>query len=144
MSVRTKHIDEQLLIQVAEGSEIAFSQLFHQFRNVVYTIAYKITASEPLAEEVLLDVFLKVWLQREQLANLEHFTAWLFTITRNQVFNALKQMAVRKKAENSVYQETYLLQPGDPNSQLLDKEYQQLLQEAIFLMEASVEIATHF
>lgn len=118
-------------MQVAEGDERAFSELFHQYRNVVYTIAYKITTSEPMAEEILLDVFLKVWLKREQLVGIEHFTAWLFTITRNQVFSSLKQLAVRRKAEGCAGGEEYLLQPANPDHQLLEKEYQQLLHEAV-------------
>lgn len=126
-----KHIETALLAQIAAGDEQAFSQLFHNYRNKVYSIALKITTSEPIAEEILLDVFLKVWLRKQQLPGMEHFSAWLFTITRNQVFSALKQIAVRRTAEDAIRI------TGDPydhspvEAALIDKEYQAILQQAI-------------
>src|SRR5690606_12608314 len=111
-----KYPTDELLQQIANGDEEAFSTLFHQYRNKIYTIALNITGSAPLSEEILLDVFLKVWLKKHELPRLEHFTAWLFTVTRNHVFSALKQMAVRRNAEDVLRPEgfgEYLLQSGN-------------------------------
>lgn len=126
------HIDAGLLVRISRGEEQAFSELFHRYRNRVYAIALRITASEPLAEEVLLDVFLKVWLKREELTQIDHFTAWLFTITRHQVFSSLKALALRRRVEaETVRTPGAEPQPADPVGQLVDKEYRQLLHDAI-------------
>lgn len=130
MSAQKVHIEPGLLKAVSEGDEKAFSEIFHLYRNKIYAIAFKLTASEAVAEEVLLDVFLKVWLKREQLQQVEHFTAWLFTITRNHIFNLLKQKALEMTP--LAEQEEHLHQHSDhPGSILQEKEYRQVLQQAV-------------
>ncbi|UYQ95764.1 sigma-70 family RNA polymerase sigma factor [Chitinophaga horti] len=129
MTSRHDYNEKEYLQAVAQGDEVAFAEVFHRYRNKVYTIALNITRSEPVAEEILLDVFLKVWLKREQLYGLEHFSAWLFTITRNRVFSTLKQMAQDKRA--TLVDEELLTDHENPNSRLLDKEYQKVLQQAV-------------
>lgn len=130
MSSEAVNTESQLLVRIAAGDEGAFADLFNRYRNKIFSIAYRITTSEQIAEEIVLDVFLKVWLKREQLPGLEFFTAWLFTVTRNQVFTAMKQMAIRRNAEYSVRHDEYL-NSADVHTELLDKEYQELLREAI-------------
>lgn len=133
MSERKEEIGRGLLQAVALGDERAFSEIFHRFRNRVYAIAYKLTDSEAVAEEVLLDVFLKVWLKREQLPQVEHFSAWLFTITRNHLFNLLKQTAIRMQPSPLAgHDESALLPCSDnPAAILQEKEYRKVLQQAV-------------
>ncbi|MBV8253268.1 MAG: RNA polymerase sigma-70 factor [Chitinophaga sp.] len=132
MELRELHTDPDLFRAIASGNEKAFETLFNQYRNKVYTIAIKITGTEELAEEIVLDVFLKVWLKRTQLPELEFFKAWLFTITRNQIYKTLKQSAYRATERPIPDNEEWLLAPADTSSsQLLEKEYRQILHEAI-------------
>ncbi|WP_341838755.1 RNA polymerase sigma-70 factor [Chitinophaga caseinilytica] len=133
MSERKEEIGRGLLQAVAEGDEKAFSEIFHHYRNKVYAIAFKVTGSEAIAEEVLLDVFLKVWLKREQLPQVTHFAAWLFTITRNHLFNLLKQTAHRTQPAPLADAEEYALYPAsdNPAAILQEKEYRKVLQQAI-------------
>lgn len=132
MNVRELHTETDLFRAIASGNEKAFETLFNKYRNKVYTIAFKITGSEELSEEIVLDVFLKVWLKREQLPELEYFTAWLFTITRNRVFKTLKQLAHRATDRPITEEEEWLLTPADTSSSLLlEKEYRQILQDAV-------------
>lgn len=132
MSAQKVHIEPALLKAVAEGDEKAFSEMFHRYRNRIYAIAFRITASEAQAEEVLLDVFLKVWLKREQLPEIEHFTAWLFTLTRNHIFNLLKQ-AARQMAPAPLgeHEDAQLACSDHPAAILQEKEYRTVLQQAV-------------
>src|SRR5689334_1223372 len=88
-----------LLRAISKGDEKAFAEIFHRYRNKIYSVAFRLTNSAQVSEEVLLDVFLKVWAKKEELPEVKDFAAWLFIITRNRVFSTLKQMAVRKQAE---------------------------------------------
>lgn len=126
------HTDTELFHAIAAGNEKAFEQLFSSYRNKVYTIALKITGSTELAEEVLLDVFLKVWIKREQLPHIEHFSAWLFTVTRNRVFKTLKQQALHAAGEAITGDDDLLLShTHHPGVVLVEKEYWQVLHEAV-------------
>ncbi|SJZ48888.1 RNA polymerase sigma-70 factor, ECF subfamily [Chitinophaga eiseniae] len=132
MTAHELHTDNDLFRAIANGDEKAFATLFHQYRNKVYTIAWKITGSEAVAEEIVLDVFLKVWLKRAQLPELEYFTAWLFTITRNRVFKTLKQLAQQATSHAISDQEEWLLPAVASSSErLLEKEYRQILHDAV-------------
>jgi DNA-directed RNA polymerase specialized sigma24 family protein len=45
------------------------------------------------AEELVQEVFMKVWVHRERVAEVENFEAWVFIITRNLSFNYLRKIA---------------------------------------------------
>ncbi|NML22884.1 RNA polymerase sigma-70 factor [Pseudoflavitalea sp. G-6-1-2] len=90
------HIDlheKELLNRVAAGDELAFATLFASHRNRVYALAYKLTGVKSGAEDVVQDVFLKLWLRREDLPNIRNFRAYLNTITANLVSNMLRRVA---------------------------------------------------
>lgn len=86
--------DEKLLLsQAAEGNEKAFSQLFYSFHQELGGYMFYLTKSLPLAEEIVQEVFIKIWEKKEQLISINNFRAYLFTISRNHAFNALRQQA---------------------------------------------------
>ena len=72
------NIDKTLLLRIAEGDEAAFTQVFNIFKNKIFTVAYKLTESQTLAEEIVQDVFLKIWLKRDKLAEVNDFSSYLF------------------------------------------------------------------
>src|SRR5678810_238059 len=84
--------EKELLALIAKGDEIAFSKLFLQFKDRIYSIAFKLTKSTIAAEEIVQEVFLKIWLKRANLTDIENFSAYLFIITRNDVYKSLKQI----------------------------------------------------
>ena len=57
-----------------------------------------LTRSETLSEELVQDVFLKVWKNRDQLPALHYFNAWLRTIASNTCSNYLRSMAIERLA----------------------------------------------
>lgn len=123
--------NEQHLIQlISQGDENAFAKLFDHYRNKIYGIAFKLTHSTTVAEEITEDVFLKIWLRRSALNEIENFSAYLFIIARNETYRILKQIAKNYK--------TVLLSENqeaiaDENSEdyVIGKEYASLLQKAI-------------
>jgi len=89
-----------ILLKVAEGNENAFRQLFKIYYNQLCGFIMRITESELLTQEIAQDVFMKIWINRSSLANLDCFKAYLFVVARNHAFNCLKQIArekIRKK-----------------------------------------------
>lgn len=104
------HNEQSLLSQVAEGNEGAFTQLFHRYHHKLGAYIYQLTSSRELAEEVVLDVFMKVWNDREALKEVEHFSAWLYRISRNHALNArrdnLRRLLREKEAERNLSGET--------------------------------------
>ncbi len=82
-----------LLETVAGGDEKAFEELFHQYKQRVYAYAMHFTDAVIVSEEIVQDVFLKLWLHKESLREVERFEAYIYTVTRNLCFDYLKKLA---------------------------------------------------
>ncbi|WP_262891979.1 RNA polymerase sigma factor [Filimonas zeae] len=116
---------------MADGNQEAFRQLFHRYRHKVYAVALDTTGSPVMAEDVLQDIFLKIWLHRARLNQITHFKAYLFTATRNHIINLLK----KEQRQSNALPEQLELAAGaseyDGEIYLMEKEYGALLQQAI-------------
>ncbi|UYQ95801.1 RNA polymerase sigma-70 factor [Chitinophaga horti] len=126
--------DIALLHLLERDDEHAFTSLFHRYRNKIYSIGLELTDSAFLAEEIVQDVFLNIWLKRKQLGEVAHFRAYLFTTARNVVINALK----KKATEERIARELALPVDYDTTNYeaLLSKEYETVMREAITRLPA--------
>lgn len=122
--------EEEIIALIIQGDETAFGRLFEHYRDKVYSIAYKLTHSTTVAEDVVEDVFLKIWLKRNELAAIQNFDAYLFTITRNDVYKIMKVSAKNYKV-SELTDLNQLPAKNDTEDYLMDKEYRSLLQKAI-------------
>lgn len=122
--------EQELIELIAQSDEIAFAKLFDHYRNKIYTVALKLTHSTTVAEEIVEDVFLKIWQRRCVLMEIENFGAYLYTIARNETYKILKQIAKNYKlvllSENEV-----ALPDNHTHEYLISREVTSLLQKAI-------------
>jgi RNA polymerase sigma-70 factor (family 1) len=130
LSFPPSYTENELLRLIAEGDKNAFTQIYNNYRNKIYSIAFDLTESTTVAEEIVQDVFLKIWVKRASLNEVEHFRAYLFTITRNYVFTALKRIARKESIEVSAMQDAPLYY-HDTENRVLNNEYSRILQAAI-------------
>jgi RNA polymerase sigma-70 factor (ECF subfamily) len=87
-------IDEKALFRlVAAGDKDAFRQLFHHYNKVLQPFVKRLTRSSQAAEEVLQEVFLKMWLHRNRLAEVENPKAYITRIVSNESVNWLRAQA---------------------------------------------------
>jgi RNA polymerase sigma-70 factor (family 1) len=130
VSLPSSHNEKELLQQVAFGSEAAFTTIFNLHQERIYSVALMITHSDTLAEEIVQDIFLSIWLKKENLLNVENFTSWLFIITRNQAYHYLKKLArERNNLKNAA--NTIPMYETDTERMLAEKEYREALRIAI-------------
>jgi RNA polymerase sigma-70 factor (family 1) len=133
--------EASLLLQVAEGDEKAFSSLYYKYHHRLGIYLYQLTSSRPFAEEILQDVFCKVWEKRDQLPAIENFQTWVFTIAKNQALNALRSM-VSERLKKKVWEKDQVDMPGldqvtaEDQLQLIDKAISQLppQQKKVFML----------
>lgn len=91
-----------LLARIAGGDEHAFREVFDHYQLFVFTFAQKITRSDADAEEIVQDIFLKVWFNRNQLLTIENFGAYLNRLVRNHAFNLLRHEAVVSRVKTEM------------------------------------------
>ncbi|MFD0765386.1 RNA polymerase sigma factor [Mucilaginibacter lutimaris] len=120
--------EKELLLKVAGGDEHAFSELFNAHHQLLGTHIYRITDSAELAEEVVQDVFLKIWMSRETLVTVQNFRAYLFVVSKNHALNCLRKLAKERVHQKTIEENAAALTPHE-NPRL--EEYYSLLDEAI-------------
>jgi len=116
------------LLQTAAGDEQAFRRLFDAWRHRIYSFALHLTENRTSADEIVQEVFLRVWLHRQKLPDVIYFQAWLYSIARHQVFDALKAQAKERSMMTSMAGSSYC---NSVEEHMTSKEYTHLLLEAV-------------
>ena len=83
--------DEERLALVAQGYRKAMEQLYEQYERLVYSFALRIICDPHLAEEVVQDVFVRVWKQAARFDPARgRFSSWLINMTRNLTIDRVR------------------------------------------------------
>lgn len=103
------------VLAIKDGDLRAFNELFDRYGKRLYhfSIGYLKSASD--AEEIVQEVFLKIWNNREELSAQKSFESYLFTIAKNSILNT-----IRKSKSEQAYLSYAKLHPG--KNVLLDDE----------------------
>ena len=88
--------DAALMRLVALSQEQALAQLYDRYNRLVFSLSLAIVQDRATAEEITLDVFMRIW-QKAALYNPEQarVSTWLTHITRNHAIDVLRRRAVR-------------------------------------------------
>lgn len=121
--------ENNLLVQIASGNELAFRKLFMLYNQHLGNYIFSITDSVELAEEIVQDVFMKIWTNRETLEKIQNFKAYLFVISKNQALNCLRKNV---KERSLITDLGNILSEDHQNDDL--GEYYRLIDEAIDLL----------
>jgi RNA polymerase sigma-70 factor (family 1) len=129
----SKYEEARIITMLAEDSEYAFQLLYDRHRKRIYQTALRYLKSPLLAQEVVQDVFLKLWFNRRNLKTDLPVEAWLYTITKNILLNRIKRIANEWKAIKGVSQVSEKFVDNIENN-FQSAQYNQLLQKAIALL----------
>ena len=98
--------DKILIIFIKQGNTKAFRLFFDRYHKKLYHFAYSILKSREEAEEVVQEVFTKIWELRQQLDDSTSWGGYLFKATRNLSLNVL-----RKRINERYYAESISRNP---------------------------------
>ena len=90
--------DQHYINQILEGNTNAFSKLVNQYKDLVFTLSYKMLKNREEAEEASQDAFIKVFNSLAKFKGESKFSTWIYKITYNTCLDRLK----KSKKENSV------------------------------------------
>jgi len=122
--------EKDLLAKIAEGNEMAFRQLFHQYNQILQPFITKLTRSDQAAEEVMQEVFLKIWMYREKLPLVENPKAYIIRIVSNESFNYLRRLAKDNRLLEKMKHSPVAGSPT-PEQIFASRETEQLIHEAV-------------
>ncbi|MET7000230.1 RNA polymerase sigma factor [Chitinophaga defluvii] len=124
------HNEHELLQLAAGGSEAAFTTLFYLYKDRLYSYILRLTGSPEMAEDVVQDVFLKLWKHRSGLTEIAHLRGYVFRMAQHHAINAFKRMAREALlvANNTLHPEAVAT---EVEAVLELKEVQQVLSQAV-------------
>ena len=134
MSQAKVHNDHLLLQQIAERNELAFKTLFDEYKDRLYHYIHGMVKSKEVAEEIVMDVFLKLWLGKELVNQIENFDAFLFRVAYNKSIDFLRRAARDPHFRNLLWDEMQLAGGMYADQALITREYEAKLREAIGLL----------
>lgn len=83
--------NKELFRQIAAGNELAFRYLFDNYNERLFFFILRLVEAPAVAEDLVHDVFLRVWVSRQSLAGVDNPDAYLFTIARNRCLDHFKK-----------------------------------------------------
>lgn len=115
---------KQLFQEYKENREIGYQKIYERYQTLVYGIAFSMIRKKDVAEDIVQEVFLKIWkMPQEQLPN-NHPASWLYTVTKNEVL-----IYIRKTKPTISLDEIYELNSEDTQleKQMDEQTYQKLI-----------------
>ncbi|MFT6380884.1 MAG: RNA polymerase sigma-70 factor (ECF subfamily), partial [Akkermansiaceae bacterium] len=107
--------DLALMARVKRGDEEAFRALVEKHQHAVIGTVAKMTNRSPDSEDIAQQVFLRLWKSAKRYEPTAKFTTFLFTITRNLVFNATRKKSRRKEHSLDEQEDDWHKLVEDPN-----------------------------
>ena len=98
MTAPGEHTDLDLFQQIADGDENAFEQLYDRYLPLLYPVIIKIVRTEPVVKDLIQEVFLYLWVDREKLHDIESPKNWIFRIAYNRSYTWLKKHMAESRA----------------------------------------------
>lgn len=127
------HNEKALLSRVSAGDERAFTSIVRHYQPIIYTYVLRLSGSDILADEIVQDSFLKTWLRRHELPEIENFGGWLYRVAANITYDALRKSnaAARKlkQIKDFLPPETYSFTSTD--ELILQQQYATLVDDAL-------------
>lgn len=120
----------EYIVHIAAGNELAFRQFYLHYFDRLLRFANTFVPTAEEAEEVVSDVFLKVWLRREQLTGIQNIPTYLYTAVRNTSLNYLEraQNAHLRQSDPHIRLRHTVARPDEI---LMSKEAQRSVEKAI-------------
>lgn len=98
--------DSELVERIQRGDDVAFETLFDRYYDLLHTFAKHLIRDPFAAEDIIQNVFVKVWMRKEQINSKLSVRNYLLVATRNELFDYMRLR--------------YNLLRSDMNDELLD------------------------
>lgn len=115
-------MDHMLMQRIAMGDHDAFATLIERHQDMVVGTVAKMLGNASEAEDISQQVFLRIWKSAKRYKPSAKFTTFLFTITRNLVFNEVRRRKRRNEVSSDEREENSHLEISDSDEYRPDRE----------------------
>lgn len=119
------------LVRMKEGDESAFTSIYRHYHPPLYYYILRFCKIPSLAEDLVHDVFMKVWEIRERIDPELPFSGYIYRIARNHVFKTLQKIATDRSLREQLLQQLHVKESEQPEQIAQAREYDRLFHEAL-------------
>jgi RNA polymerase sigma-70 factor (family 1) len=102
MKMDQKNQEQEMLLELSKGNQAAFKMIYHEYGPKLLGNLVKLVKSDSVAQEILQDVFIKVWENHENIDVEKSFRSYLFKIAENKAFDFFRKAARDKKLQETL------------------------------------------
>lgn len=117
---------DSILTKVVQGDQEAFGTLYRHYRTPALKFCIYLLKDQEDAENMVHDVFIKIWDKRAQINPTLNFSSYLFTCLRNTAFDYLKQLEKNQQLRQRYLERIDPIQPEEEDDQEVRMERLQL------------------
>lgn len=122
--------EQDILAKLKAGDEPAFGKLYAHYSEMIYGRLIRLLKDPDIADEIIQDLFLKIWEKRQQINSSQSFKSYLYTIAENLVYDYFRKVARDRKLQERFREVTTELY-SHTEEDLLNKENKELIDRAI-------------
>lgn len=115
-------IERELIRKLINGDKIAFSHLFSFYKSQVLYYCVHFVKDKEIAEDITQDIFLTVWEKKEDIRIEQSFSAFLYTIARNRIYDIFRSLSARSVLYEKLMEQA-IDYVDDVEKSLEEKEY---------------------
>jgi RNA polymerase sigma-70 factor (ECF subfamily) len=119
--------DEELVRKICQGDPSSFEKFFHRYCQVLIDFGRRYVNDTQIAENIVQNVFLKIWEFKEKLDPSANIKTYLYTSVKNQALNYLRHLNV----ENQYAENVDILTAPTPEDNKFQKEIKESVYKAI-------------
>lgn len=97
MNFLLSYTDTQLFSLVKQGDKKAFDRLYKKYWTLLLDEAFKRLGSREESEEIVQELFIYLWVNREKIHLTHSFSTYMFTALKYRVFNKIRRSVVEEK-----------------------------------------------
>lgn len=106
-----------LVARTQQGDHKSFAQLYDMYVNQLFNFGLRLTTDRELLKDCIHDVFVKIYVKREELSEVVNFRSYLFISLKNRICDELRRLvfgsdvqvdSLQRVAEDADVEEDYL------------------------------------
>jgi RNA polymerase sigma-70 factor (ECF subfamily) len=124
--------EKELLNRISQGDEAAFTEIFHHYSQHIWQFVLKKTKSETIAEEIVQEVFLKLWVKKETATDIDDLPSYLYTMATNKTYDYFKKVAGDSRKLENLWHQVQQAKVANPVEETIDfRESMEMVNQAI-------------
>jgi RNA polymerase sigma-70 factor (family 1) len=123
--------DISIVLQLKKGNQLAFTTLYKKYGVQAFSLSFKYLCNKELAEDAVQNLFMKIWMKREELDENKPINRFLFTVLKNDLLNILRDSKSNIFVLDDCLEILNYIDGEDTEAQDFDREQVEMIRSAM-------------